>query len=67
MRSYVSRLFACLVLTLLCTAILPSAAQARPVIKFQIEHVYMRHAGEVEVVGYFRNSGCGRIRVSVIM
>ena len=57
MRSYVSKLFACLVLTLLCTAILPSAAQARPVIKFQIEHVYIHHAGEVEIVGYFENSG----------
>ena len=57
MKSYASKLFACLVFTLLCTAILPSAVQARPVIKFQIEHVYMHHAGEVEVVGYFRNSG----------
>ncbi len=57
MRSYVSKLFAFLVLALLCTAVLPSAAQAKPVIKFQIEHVYMHHAGEVEIVGYFENSG----------
>ena len=46
MRSYVSKLFACLVFTLLCTAVLPSVAQAKPVIKFQIEHVYIHHAGE---------------------
>ena len=57
MRSYVSKLFACLVFTLLYTAILPSAAQARPVIKFTIEHVYIHQAGEVEVVGYFENHG----------
>ena len=57
MRSYVSRLFAFLVLALLCTAVLPSAAQAKPSIKFSIEHVYMHHAGEVEIVGYFENTG----------
>lgn len=57
MRSYVSKLFAFLVLALLCTAVLPSAAQAKPSIKFSIEHVYMHHAGEVEIVGYFENTG----------
>ena len=48
MRSDASKLFAFLVFALLCTAVLPSVAQAKPVIKFSIEHVYMRHAGEDE-------------------
>ena len=57
MRTCAAKLLAFLVLAVLCTAILPSAAQARPVIKFTIEHVYIHQAGEVEVVGYFENSG----------
>lgn len=57
MRSYAAKLFACLVLALLCTAVLPLSAQARPIIKFSIEHVYLHHAGEAEIVGYFENTG----------
>ena len=57
MRSYAAKLFVFLVLAVLCTAVWPSTAQARPVIKFTIEYVYIHQAGEVEVVGYFENSG----------
>lgn len=57
MKPFVSRFFACLVFALLCTAAFPTAALAKPVIKFFVEHVYLHEAGEAEIVGYFENSG----------
>lgn len=57
MKSLTLRLLAVLVLTLVWAAALPQEATAKPTIKFSIEHVYLHQAGEVEIVGYFENSG----------
>lgn len=57
MKSFASKFFAFFVFALLCTTVFPASALARPVIKFQLEHVYLHEAGEAEVVGYFENSG----------
>ena len=57
MKSLTLRLLAVLVLTLVWAAALPQEAAAKPTIKFSIEHVYLHQAGEVEIVGYFENSG----------
>lgn len=57
MKSFLSKLFALLFFALLTAAVLPPSAQARPVLSFNIEHVYMREAGELELVGFFTNTG----------
>ena len=57
MKSFASRFFAFFVFALLCTTVFPTSALARPVIKFQLKHVYLHEAGEAEVVVYFENSG----------
>ena len=57
MKSFASKFFAFFVFALLCTAAFPTAALAKPHIKFQIEHVYLHEAGEAEIVGYFVNNG----------
>ncbi len=57
MKSITSRLFAFFVFALFCAVVFPTTAMAKPVIKFNIEHVYLHKAGEVEIVGYFENSG----------
>ena len=57
MKSFASKFFAFFVFALLCTAAFPTAALAKPHIKFQIEHVYLHEAGEAESVGYFVNNG----------
>ena len=57
MKSFVSKFFAFLAFALLCTAAFPTAALAKPTIKFNIEHVFLHEAGEAEIVGYFENSG----------
>lgn len=57
MKSLISRLLAVMVLTLIWATAFPQGAEARPIIKFSVEHVYLRSAGEVEIVGYFENSG----------
>ncbi len=57
MKSFASKLFAFFVFALLCAAAFPTAALARPVIKFSVEHVHLHEAGEAEIVGYFENSG----------
>ena len=57
MKSFASKFFAFFVFALLCTATFPTAALAKPHIKFQIEHVYLHEAGEAEIVGYFVNNG----------
>lgn len=57
MKSFASKFFAFFVFALLCAAAFPTAALAKPTIKFNIEHVYLHEAGEAEIVGYFENSG----------
>lgn len=57
MKSIASKFFAFFVFALLCTAVFPTSALARPVIKYQIEHANLYGPGEVEIVGYFVNEG----------
>ncbi len=57
MKSSASKLFAFFAFVALCLAAFPSPALARPVIKFNTEHVYLHNAGEAEIVGYFQNEG----------
>ena len=57
MKSIASKFFAFFVFALLCTAVFPTSALARPVIKYQVEHTNLYGAGEVEIVGYFVNEG----------
>ena len=57
MKSFASKVFAFFVFALLCAAAFPTAALARPTIKFHVEHVYLYEAGEAEIVGYFENTG----------
>lgn len=57
MKSLASKFFAFFVFALLCAAAFPTAALAKPTIKFQVEHVYLYEAGEAEIVGYFENTG----------
>ena len=52
-----SKLFAFIILAVFCSVISPQTAAAKPHILFHTEHVYLHHAGEVEVVGYFDNDG----------
>ena len=57
MKSSATKFFTLLFFALLITAAIPSSAQAKPIIKFGIEHVYLHNAGEAEIVGYFENTG----------
>ena len=57
MKSFAAKFFTLLFLTLVITAVMPKSAQARPTIKFRVEHVYLHEAGEAEIVGYFENVG----------
>ena len=57
MKKSVFRFFAFAVFAVLCTMLLPQAAEARPHIKFTIEHVYLNDPGEATVVGYIENTG----------
>ena len=57
MKSFAAKFFTLLFLTLVITAVMPTSAQARPTIKFRVEHVYLHEAGEAEIVGYFENVG----------
>lgn len=57
MKSFASRFFAFFIFALLCAAIFPTAALAKPTIKFYVEHVYLHQEGEAEIVGYFENEG----------
>ena len=57
MKSFVTKFFTLLFFALLVTAVMPPEAQAKPLIKFSIEHVYLHEAGEAELVGYFENTG----------
>jgi len=57
MKSFATRLFTLFAFALLCAAAFPPSAMAKPIIKYHIEHVHMYNAGEVEVVGYFENTG----------
>ena len=57
MRSLALRLLALTVLSIVWAAALPQGAEAKPHIKFSIEHIYLHEPGEAEVVGYFENSG----------
>lgn len=57
MKSFAAKFFTLLFLTLVITAVMPTSAQARPTIKFSVEHVYLHEAGEAEIVGYFENVG----------
>ena len=57
MKSFVSKMFAFFVFSLLCAAAFPQAALARPVIKFHVQHVYLETPGEATLVGYIENSG----------
>ena len=57
MRSFTSRLLAFFAFAVLCTVLFPQPAAAKPKVRFTIEHVYLHEAGEVEIVGYFENSG----------
>lgn len=57
MKSLTLRLLAVMALALVWAIALPQGAEAKPQIKFTIEHVYLHTAGEAEIVGYFENSG----------
>lgn len=57
MKSFASKFFAFFVFAVLCAAVFPTSALAKPLIKMRIEHVYLHEAGEAEIVGYFVNEG----------
>ena len=57
MRSLALRFLALVALAMVWVAAFPQGAEAKPHIKFSIEHVYLHGPGEVEIVGYFENSG----------
>lgn len=57
MKALTLRLLALIALALFCAVALPQGAEAKPHIKFSIERVHMRQAGQVEIVGYFENTG----------
>ena len=57
MKFSVSRLLAFFAFAVLCAAVFPLSASAKPHILFHVEHVYLNDPGEATVVGYFENDG----------
>lgn len=57
MKSTASKFFAFFVFALLCAAVFPTAALAKPAIKFTIENVYLNTPGEATLEGYLVNEG----------
>ena len=57
MKKSVFRFFAFAVFAMLCTMLLPQAAEAKPHILYHVEHVYLNDPGEATIVGYFQNDG----------
>ena len=57
MRLLALRFLTLLALAMVWVAAFPQGAEAKPHIKFSIEHVYLHGPGEAEIVGYFENSG----------
>ena len=57
MKSFMSKLFAFSLFAVFCAVVFPQTAAAKPIIRFNIESVNLREAGEAEIVGYFYNEG----------
>ncbi|MCR5175723.1 MAG: hypothetical protein K6C05_02615 [Anaerovibrio sp.] len=57
MKSIGIRFLGIIAFALMCMAVFPQFAQAKPHITFHADHVYLNDVGRATVTGYFRNSG----------